>query len=302
MKIKINEIAGWEPAVITFRFDVVPNELIDAFRIYVTNFLQCSKRPNCFCIFKYIHFHLKAQQKGIEVHTEWMCSKCLQKLANAAVKKFPSLNSVEFGIMYEAKAPSSARFIEIPARKIKLEDGTVHSVGRFTIARTVVTIDEFRKFAGETGYLTTAELDHYFENYQNNQTISGLSSQVAGKAAAVYLSYRDATAFCQTGGYRLPTEKEWLAAAIKNWKVRDVGVDEEFDLRLKATPRDLIETGNRCEWTADKTETGDSIVRCGPTRFLNRNWNTEVQCIRNRRILKPNSYQISLSFRVVLEK
>lgn len=28
--------------------------------------------------FKYVHSHPKPRRKGIEVHTEWMCSKCLQ--------------------------------------------------------------------------------------------------------------------------------------------------------------------------------------------------------------------------------
>ena len=109
-----------------------------------------------------------------------------------------------------------------PRRKVKL--------GTFDIATTEVTNAQFEVFIKATGYKTDAERNGFgmtfaegMDDWQWESTkgatwrkpFGPLRPGIEGKAnhPVTQISYRDALAFCQWGGFRLPTVEEWEVAA-----------------------------------------------------------------------------------------
>lgn len=101
-------------------------------------------------------------------------------------------------------------------------------VGRMQIAQTETTIGQFRRFVQARSqalgrpFLTRAERlgggEVYAAGWVQQPGWTWQAPFGAGYAAhdqdvAVHLTYTEAQAFCQWAGGRLPTDKEWLAAA-----------------------------------------------------------------------------------------
>lgn len=94
-------------------------------------------------------------------------------------------------------------------------------VGSFWMARSELTVGQFRRFARATGYRSEAERAAQCLSYgpwEGYQEVFGRSwrdpgYEVGDDHPAAFLTWNDAIAYCAWAGCRLPTELEWEYAA-----------------------------------------------------------------------------------------
>ena len=79
--------------------------------------------------------------------------------------------------------------------------------GDFAMAKTETTVAQFAAFAKATGYRTTAE------QAGHPRTWRAPGYKIAGSQPVVYVTVKDATAYCGWIGARLPTDAESEHAA-----------------------------------------------------------------------------------------
>ena len=88
-----------------------------------------------------------------------------------------------------------------PPQRVSFEQG-------FHLMKTEVTVGDFRRFAQQTGYRTDAELrgDEWIWSRPRGWKLHD-------RQPVMYVTARDAEAYCASIGARLPTEAEWSYAA-----------------------------------------------------------------------------------------
>ncbi|MCR9255766.1 MAG: formylglycine-generating enzyme family protein [Alphaproteobacteria bacterium] len=99
-------------------------------------------------------------------------------------------------------------------------------IGAFSIDRVEVTVGAFARFAAATGMVTKAEREGGGLVYEAGwEQKSGWTwrtpfGQVArDDEPAVHVTFDEAQAYCRWAGKRLPTEREWLAAAYTERRI-----------------------------------------------------------------------------------
>ena len=79
--------------------------------------------------------------------------------------------------------------------------------GKFAMAKTETTVAQFAAFVKAKAYRTTAE------QAGSSRTWREPGYKVAGNQPVVYVTVKDAIAYCEWIGARLPTDDEWEYAA-----------------------------------------------------------------------------------------
>ena len=198
----------------------------------------------------------------------------------------------------------------------------------FRIAKTPVTVAQFRAFVEATDYITTAEKEGSAWGYDGKEWKNipganwrlprGSGSDVRGKEKhpVTCVSWHDAMAFCQWAGVRLPSEQEWEKAArgtdgfLYPWGNEEPDAQRcNFAMNISdttsverypsgASPYGCLDmAGNVWEWCVDWFDsTQKARVLRGGSFYLNASY---VRCaFRSGR--NPDARHFNGGFRVVL--
>lgn len=140
-------------------------------------------------------------------------------------------------------------------------------VNPFQISKYPVTVEHFKTFAQETGYVTINERNNIHATYLHNDCLLMLPKSELLRAPAYCVSFDDAKAYCEWSGFRLPSENEWLAAFVLDWEECS---DEEYDERIdQLLLLDNALQSPNPEWTAEyDPSSNSSLVRYGPHYLL----------------------------------
>lgn len=298
MEVTFREFYDHECAQLLVILDVVVDEAIcrqlEQFLVYTLNkeifpsvgmsleCVGCSVRPS-------------ESGVGVKIVVRPLPQDLVTTLAKRIEKAFPSCVRIEAGLDYVGPKLGRGHYVQIPNRTILLEDGSKCDVSSFVIAKYPVSVGEFREFASDAGYITTAEQRHDEYSYLANPGIDMLSPGQRDNVPANFVSAIDAMAYCAWSGHRLPTEAEWVAASLLDERVYDESM-AEVTVRtrmLELRPEALGMLGG--EITAPKPASSKTIVRDGPAYF----WTYQGRANpgRNRR-MAPLTYYEFLAFRV----
>lgn len=283
MEVVRNPLFSWEPAVITI-FTVVPVD--EHYLVQVREALQNAlsgrdNRKECQCFQQYIDISQRGPNE-VRVLCEWLCAVCLPKVLGEIEKNVPQAERFELGLLPKPD-PFKSRLLLIAAKRVLFENGQQVFVQEFSISLREITVREFSTFCKGSQFKTVAEKQGSMSTYQSNFGLRDFSTEAKLDRAATYLSFDDAQAYCKWAGKRLPTEAEFLAAALLDNEIR-----KTYDPETEQMVRLLLAEGKLPSFVgANITSTvadNDSIVmRSGPKYVREIGWEAEERYQRHLR-------------------
>ena len=197
------------------------------------------------------------------------------------------------GPPFSSYPPPDRRFVLMRGRTATFEDGRRMAVGAFSIRRASITAGEFQSFIDSTRYEPTAGILFGFD-----ETMESIHAEDLPNVPAHNVSFDDALAYCEWARLRLPTEAEWLAAAILDERIMDqvqyqdflFGKSGRFD--VEKHPEAILISGP--EWVVGDAPPGDAVVRSGPCYVRRIGWEKQP----NRYLWPRGTCDITLGFRV----
>lgn len=182
-------------------------------------------------------------------------------------------------------------WVTIPSRSVTHEDGRHVDVPPFEVARHPVAVHDFAAFVQETGYVTTAERSGEPVSFRDHGgAVVGIETPVEQQSVA-FISWDDATAFARHHGWRLPTDEQWLAAAVVDW----LSEIDEAQYWTEAFGNRVIDM-NGPEWTSTTPRDDLAVVRSHPRYALFHGWTNREG---NFKTLPRQYYNEIIGFRVV---
>ncbi len=308
MKIHWHPFVDWEPLLVR----ITPGGSVPSLRDRVEALLRevlalRTTEKICGCCVKSADVEKVARSKAVEIACEWMCNKCLDVLFKRVESAIPEVERIEIGMPLmddlhaEFRHLDRGAYVEVQAKTVEFEDGSKVAVEPFTIARWPVSVGEYERFVEATGYVTAAEREGE-DTFRNDPASEGLSERVRKRKPAAWLSYLDAIEYCNWAGVRLPTEAEWLAAAVVDDRVYDEEQDgkeyEDSEGRLRAAshPDALEYLGG--EWILSEPDSDTAAIRFGPQWVRFSDWASD----ENRTVWQKTDYDVMVQFRVVRQQ
>lgn len=244
-----------------------------------------------------------ASDGTVVVHIEWLCEKSIDIFVEYIREKGSNIKQLIIGDEVDETLPNEQtelkiKFVKVPQKIIYTETKTGVVVPFFEISKYPITVGQYRRFAEETNYKTTNEKKGYYLTYFDNDLLVGVSKKKRESMAATCLSYNDAVEYCRWARFRLPSDIEWLSAAILDWKkeYNNSEITEKLIQKYASRPEALKNLSY--EWTCEYIARSDSaFVREGPGYLLEKGWKKPKQ-----RKKYPAEYtDLLLQFRVCRE-
>jgi hypothetical protein len=221
-----------------------------------------------------------------------------ESLGIRLAQEYPFLWQLEVGepLGSEALAAWDDTFISLPKKTLTLDDGSQVVVEPFEIARYPVSYEQFSRFVDATGYQTTAEAKQSEKTFLNPTGPGEPVARADRTLPASMVSYKDAQAYCEWAGVRLPTEDEYLAAMILDDRIFPRGHPDAARLQdeLFLSPQAL--RGTWLNFTSTTSPDGRVVCRYGP--LMLRYQGMALTDPKSRMVLAPDDFTAGVAIRV----